>query len=50
MDLFRYSSNAWGQTTLEGASWEWLPVFFGIGLVVIVGHAVYMAITKRKSD
>ncbi|NKB97106.1 MAG: hypothetical protein GKR90_01205 [Pseudomonadales bacterium] len=48
MEFFRYSSNAWGQTTLEGASWDLLPILFGIGVVVIVGHAAYMWLAKRK--
>ncbi|MEQ9450447.1 MAG: hypothetical protein RJQ07_02585 [Pseudomonadales bacterium] len=49
MEVFRYSSNAWGQTVLEGASWDLLPVFFGLGVVVIVGHLLLSRFLTRKS-
>jgi hypothetical protein len=42
MDLFRYSSNAWGQRVLEGASWDLFWYFVGAGAVFIVLHASYM--------
>ncbi len=32
MEIFRITRNAWGQETLEGMSWDLLPVAFGLGL------------------
>jgi hypothetical protein len=49
MEVLRYSSNAWGQEVLEGISWDLLPLFVGVGLAVIVGHALYMRFFSRKS-
>ena len=42
MEIFRYNSNAWGQRTLEGISWDLLWIFFIAGAVFIVLHALYM--------
>ena len=42
MELFRYSRNAWGQTVLEGASWDLLWYFVGAGAGMILLHAAYM--------
>lgn len=46
MEIFRYTSNAWGQRMLEGMSWDLLWLFAGAGLAFIVFHALY---TARKS-
>lgn len=48
MEILRYSSNAWGQQVLEGMSWDLIPVFVGIGLVVMIGHALYMHFVSRQ--
>jgi len=48
MEIFRYSSNAWGQKVLEGLSWDLLLVFFSIGAVFIVLHALYMWLLPPK--
>ena len=49
MELFRYSSNAWGQQVLEGMSWDLLAVFFGAGVVLVILHALYAwLIAPRK--
>ena len=42
MEILRYSSNAWGQKTLEGLTWDLLWVFFLAGLVIMSCHAAYM--------
>ncbi len=47
MDILRYSSNAWGQTVLEGASWDLLPIFFGLGIGIIVVHLIAKRLLKR---
>jgi len=47
MDLFRITHNAWGQQTLEGISWDLLPLAFGLGLAFIIGHLIWRALRKR---
>jgi hypothetical protein len=41
LDILRYSSDAWGQKVLDGASWDLLGLFFAVGLVLIIVHALY---------
>jgi hypothetical protein len=48
MEVLRFSSNAWGQEVLEGISWDLLPLFFGVGVAVIVVHGLYMRFLSRK--
>ena len=48
MEIFRITRNAWGQETLEGMSWDLLPVAFGIGVAFIIGHLVWRALRKRR--
>ena len=48
MDIFRYSSNAWGQRVLEGMSWDLIAYFAGAGVALIVLHAVYMHFFVQK--
>ena len=38
------SRDVYGREVLEGASWDLLPVFFGLGLAVIVVHALWRAL------
>jgi hypothetical protein len=47
VEFLRYTHNAWGQETLQGVSWDLLPVAFGLGVVSIVGHLVWRALRKR---
>ena len=49
MELFRYSSNAWGQRVLEGASWDLLPIFVGLAVLTIVLHATYKWFAAGKN-
>jgi hypothetical protein len=42
VELLRHSQNAWGQTALEGVSWDLLGVFFFGAVAFIVVHALYM--------
>ena len=44
MELFRVSRDIYGREVLQGMSWDLLWVFFGLGCVLIVGHAVYRLI------
>ncbi len=39
MEIFRITRNAWGQETLEGISWDLLPVAFWLGVAFIVGSS-----------
>jgi hypothetical protein len=48
MELFRITRDAWGQETLEGMSWDLLPVAAGLGAAIIIGHLVWRAL-RRKS-
>jgi hypothetical protein len=48
MEIFRITRNAWGQETLEGMSWDLLPVAFGVGVAFIVLHLAWRALRKRR--
>ena len=48
MEFLRFTSNAWGQETLEGVSWDLLPVAFGLGVAFIVGHLIWRGIRKKR--
>jgi len=47
MEFFRTTHNAWGQETLEGISWDLLPVAFWLGIAIIAGHLSWRALRKR---
>jgi hypothetical protein len=50
MDLLRVSRDIYGREVLQGMSWDLLPVFFGLGCLLIVGHAVgRWLLTPKKS-
>jgi hypothetical protein len=48
MDIFRYTRDVYGQETLEGISWDLLPLALGIGVLVIIGHAVYRLVRGKR--
>ena len=48
MELFRVSRDIYGREVLQGMSWDLLWVFFGLGCVLIVGHALYRLILAHK--
>ena len=48
MELFRYTRDMYGQETLQGISWDLLPVFAGVAAVIIVGHLAYKMVTAKK--
>jgi hypothetical protein len=50
MEFFRITRNAWGQETLEGMSWDFLPVAFGVGVAFIVLHLVWRVLRKRRGE
>ena len=43
MELFRTSRDVWGREVLQGMSWDLIGVFFGLGLAIVIAHAVYRA-------
>jgi hypothetical protein len=48
VELFRVSRDVYGQRTLEGVSWDLLPVFFWAGVALIVIHALYSRFLSRR--
>lgn len=48
MSIFRYTSNAWGEKTLEGISWDLLWLFIGVSLTAITIHFFYKLIMNKK--
>jgi hypothetical protein len=48
MEIFRHARDVYGQETLEGISWDLLPVAIGIALVVIVGHVIYSLVRGKR--
>jgi hypothetical protein len=41
MELLRFGRDVYGREVLEGASWDLIGVFFGLGVAVILLHALY---------
>ena len=41
MELLRYTRDAWGQTVLEGMSWDLFWPFVGSGVAFILFHIVF---------
>jgi hypothetical protein len=41
------SRDVYGREVLEGASWDLIAVFFGLGLAVIVVHALWRWLAAR---
>ncbi len=50
MEIFRMSRDVYGQETLEGISWDLLPVAIGLGLLVIVGHVIYRLVRGKRGS
>src|SRR5262245_42278096 len=48
MEIFRITRNAWGQESLEGMSWDLLPVAFAVGVAFVIAHLVWRAVRKRR--
>ena len=48
MEFFRITRNAWGQETLEGMSWDLLPVAVALGAAIIIGHLVWRAWRRKR--
>jgi hypothetical protein len=50
MELFRYSRNVYGQSTLEGMSFELVWVFIGVAAIIIVGHLLWSFVTRKTTN
>jgi hypothetical protein len=50
MEIFRTGHDIWGRTVLEGVSWDLVWVAVGIGVAVIIGHALYQALRRRSGE
>ena len=48
MEILRYSKDAWGQTVLEGMSWDLFWFFVAGGAAFIVFHTIYMWTINKK--
>jgi hypothetical protein len=48
VDIFRYSSNSYGQQVLGGISFDLIYVFAGLTAVFIVGHFFYKLFNKKN--
>jgi hypothetical protein len=48
METVRVGHSVWGQEVIEGVSWDLLPVAVGIALVVIVGHAIFSRLRRKR--
>jgi hypothetical protein len=48
MNLLRFGHDAYGQSVLNGVSWDLLPVAFWGGVAVIVGHLIYRALRRGQ--
>jgi len=51
VDLFRVSTDVYGQETLKGLNWDLLWVFFGVAAGIIVIHFMVSLLrpSKRKA-
>jgi hypothetical protein len=49
MQVLRVSRDVYGQEVLQGLSWDLLWVFFGLGVAVIVAHALYRWLLAPKA-
>jgi len=48
VELLRFSRDLYGREVLQGMSWDLVGVFFALGCVLIVGHALYRLILAPK--
>jgi hypothetical protein len=46
MQFLRYGHDAYGQSVVNGVSWDLLAVAFWAGVAVIAGHLVWRALKR----
>jgi hypothetical protein len=51
VEWVRVSRDVYGQSVLEGASWDLLPWFAGVAAAIVVAHAIYAVLrgARKKS-
>jgi hypothetical protein len=47
MHILRYGHDSYGESVINGVSWDLLPAAFWAGVAVIVGHLIYRALRGR---
>jgi hypothetical protein len=50
LEVLRYGRDVYGRAVLEGVSWDLIVVFFGLGLAVIVVHALYRRLLAPHNE
>jgi hypothetical protein len=48
MEWLRVGRDVWGRETIQGLSWDLLPVFFFAGVVIVLAHAAYRRFLAPK--
>lgn len=48
MEIFRYTRDMYGQETLQGISWDLIPLFAGTAALIIVCHLAYSFVANKK--
>ena len=49
MEFLRYSRDVWGQTVLEGMSWDLFWFFVSGGIISVIGHLIFMQFATEKT-
>jgi hypothetical protein len=50
VEILRVSRDVYGREVLEGISWDLLPWFFGLGVALILIHAIYRGFFAPSGD
>jgi len=50
VEILRFSRDVYGREVLQGVSWDLLWVFVGLGVAVIVGHALYRWLVAPRRE
>ncbi len=48
MELLRVSRDVWGREVIAGVSWDLLPLAIAVGAIVILAHAAYRYLRRRR--
>jgi hypothetical protein len=47
VQILRYGHDSYGESVVNGVSWDLLPVAFWAGVAVIVAHLIYRMLRGR---
>ena len=50
MEFFRVTRDLYGREVLQGMSWDLIGVFFGLGCLLIIGHAIYRSLLASQKS